>query len=424
MHRFSGKNIADLNRSLKNTLAIVLAGGRGSRLLHLTESEAKPGILFGGKYRIIDFPLSNCINSGLRRISVITQYRAHTLIHHVQRAWGFLRAELNEFVEIWPAQQQTSAGNWYQGTADAVFQNLDTIMGHHPEYVLILAGDHVYKQDYSVMLADHIAHDADCTVSCIEVPKQDATGFGVIGVDEHDNIISFVEKPKDPPTLPGRPDISFASMGIYIFKARFLADLLKSDANLAHSSHDFGKDILPSLIGHCKIIAHRFTESCVRNHRLATAYWRDVGTVDSYWAANIDLTNITPELDLYDMKWPIWTHQEQWPAAKFIFNDDNRRGQAFDSVISAGCIISGATVNRSLMSCNTRANSFSRIEECVLLPGTVIGRHCNLRKAIIDSNCAIPEGLVVGQDPDLDAKRFHRTKGGVVLITQEMLEKL
>ncbi|KJS35694.1 MAG: glucose-1-phosphate adenylyltransferase [Rhodospirillaceae bacterium BRH_c57] len=420
----SAEVLVDLNRALKGTLALVLAGGRGSRLRNLTDDEAKPAVPFGGKFRIVDFPLSNCVNSGIRRIAVPTQYKAHTLIHHIQRGWGFFRAEINEFVELWPAQQQTSEESWYRGTADAVFQNLDILRRHNPDYILVLAGDHIYRQDYSRLIAQHIRRRADCTVSCVEVPRAEASDFGVVGVDEQDNIISFDEKPANPASIPDKPDRAFASMGIYVFNAKFLIDQLESDALDQQSDHDFGKNIIPGLVGKARVVAHRFSDSCVMTPGSSEPYWRDVGTVDAYWAANVDLTTITPELDLYDEAWPIWTYQLQKPAAKFVFDSDERRGMAVDSVVSAGCVISGAAVRRSLLFSCVRVNSYSVVEDSVVLPEADIGRHCRIRKAIIGTGCRVPEGLVVGEDRAEDERRFHVTEGGVTLVTRSMLEKL
>lgn len=420
----SAEVLVDLNRALKGTLALVLAGGRGSRLRNLTDDEAKPAVPFGGKFRIIDFPLSNCVNSGIRRIAVPTQYKAHTLIHHIQRGWGFFRAEINEFVELWPAQQQTSEESWYRGTADAVFQNLEMVRRHNPDYILVLAGDHVYRQDYSRLIAQHIRRRADCTVSCVEVPRAEAREFGVVGVDDQDNIVSFQEKPADPPGIPDKPDRAFASMGIYVFNADFLIRQLEEDAANPSSDHDFGKNIIPRLVGKARLVAHRFSDSCVMTPGAAEPYWRDVGTVDAYWSANVDLTTITPELDLYDEAWPIWTYQLQKPAAKFVFDSNERRGMAVDSVVSAGCVISGAAVRRSLLFSCVRVNSYSIVEDSVVLPEADIGRHCRIRKAIIGTGCRVPEGLVVGEDPEEDARRFHRTEGGVTLVTKSMLEAL
>lgn len=412
----------DLNSARKDTLALILAGGRGSRLRDLTDNQSKPAVPFGGKFRIIDFPLSNCINSGIRRIGVLTQYRAHTLIKHLQRGWSFLQPELNEFVEIWPAQQQTSGAVWYQGTADAVFQNKDVIAEHDPKYILILAGDHIYKQDYSIMLEDHIDSGADVTVACIEVPVDSAKGFGVVSVDENNNITNFLEKPDDPPTIPNRPDKSLASMGIYIFNADFLMHLLSEDAANAASSHDFGKDILPSLVGKARIMAHHFGRSCVHTGQ-DELYWRDVGTLDAYWSANIDLTYVVPDLDLYDSSWPIWTFQEQLPAAKFVFESELRTGIATRSLVSSGCIISGSVVKGSLLFTNVLVHSFAYIEDSVVLPNSVVHRNAKVRKAIIASGCHVPRGLVIGEDEEFDRKYFYRTDSGITLITPNMLAR-
>ena len=413
----------DLNLERKQTLALVLAGGKGSRLKNLTGGQAKPAVPFGGKFRIIDFPLSNCINSGIRRMCVLTQYKAHMLIKHIQQGWSFLQPELHEFVEVWPAQQQTSDEIWYQGTADAVYQNVETIKSHRPKYILILAGDHIYKQDYSKMLEQHIRTGAKATVSCIEVPIENAHEFGIVDADAESNIVKFVEKPKNPPAIPGNPDRSFASMGIYIFDADFLIDLLEKDAKDKESSHDFGKDLLPSLIGNVKIIAHRFQDSCVFN-KTDEAYWRDVGTIDAYWEANLDLTNVVPDLDLYDSRWPIWTFQEQHPAAKFVFENELRTGMAVKSLVSAGCIISGATIRHSLLFSAVKAHSFSLVEDSVVLPSCVINRHARIHKAILAEGCVIPRGLVIGENPEDDAARFYVSEKGVVLVTPEMLAKL
>jgi len=417
----------DLNTALKNTLALVLAGGRGNRLLSLTDKVAKPAVPFAGKFRIIDFPLSNCIHSGIRRVAVPTQYRAHALIQHVQRGWGFLKSEMQEFVEVWPAQQQTEEESWYRGTADAVYQNMDLIQAINPQYILVLAGDHVYKQDYSRMLAQHIRRGAEVTVACVEVPRQEATAFGVVDVDINDHIIGFLEKPADPPGIPDRPDYAFASMGIYVFNASFLFQQLALDAEKAakaESSRDFGKDMLPALAARTKIFAHRFGGSCVMTEGMAEPYWRDVGTVDAYWEANLDLTSVTPQLDLYDPAWPIWTSQEQRPSAKFVFDDDERRGEALDSVVSAGCIVSGGTVRRSLLSNNVRVNSFALVEDSVLLPNVDVGRNAVIKRAVIGQDCKISEGMEIGVDLALDAERFHVTDKGVVFLTAPMLEGL
>ncbi|WP_041793631.1 glucose-1-phosphate adenylyltransferase [Pararhodospirillum photometricum] len=414
----------DINRALRETLALVLAGGRGSRLHDLTNRESKPAVPFGGKYRIIDFPLSNCMNSGIRRMCVLTQYRAHTLIHHIQRGWGFLKAEIGEFVELWPAQQQTIKETWYQGTADAVHQNLELIRAHDPRYVLILAGDHIYKQDYSKLIAQHIASGADCSVACVDVPRADATGFGCVDVDADDMIVGFLEKPANPPSIPGHPDRTFASMGIYVFNADYLYEILRIDAEEADSQHDFGRDIIPSQVGRARIKAHRFTQSCVYSVGRREPYWRDVGTLDAYWAANIDLVSVTPALDLYDTDWPIWTYQMQRPPAKFVFDTDERRGMAVDSMLSAGCIVSGGKVSGSLLFNDVRVNSYSEVIDTVVLPMSDIGRHARLTKCIVGTGCRIPEGLVVGEDPEEDAKRFLVSETGITLITPEHLARL
>lgn len=411
-----------LRQAPKRATTVILAGGRGSRLMGLTDKRAKPAVHFGGKYRIIDFALSNCVHSGFRRISVLTQYKSHSLIRHMQHGWGFLRGEMGEFVDIIPAQQRVDENLWYQGTADAVYQNLDILRGHKAEYVLILAGDHVYKMDYASLLADHIKKGADVTIPCLEVPRMEATGFGVMHVDQNDRIVDFLEKPADPPGIPGNEDFALASMGIYIFNAKFLFDELRRDAEDTASSHDFGKDLIPYLVPRAKVMAHRFEDSCVRSGTDAPSYWRDVGTVDAYWEANIDMTRVTPQLDLYDAHWPIFTYQEQLPGAKFVFDDDGRRGYAVDSVISHGCIVSGSKVRQSLLSSRVRVNSYCTIDSAVLMPGVEVGRHARLKNVVVDSNCVIPPGLVVGEDAEEDAKHFLRTENGVVLITNAMLK--
>ncbi|CAA7617625.1 glucose-1-phosphate adenylyltransferase [Magnetospirillum sp. LM-5] len=414
----------EANLRLRRTLALVLAGGRGSRLGALTDWHAKPGIPFAGKFRIIDFTLSNCINSGIRRVGVLTQYKAHSLIQHIQRGWGFLRGEFGEFIELLPAQQRTDGEAWYKGTADAVYQNLDIIRSHKPEFVLVLAGDHVYKMDYAKMLAHHMASGADATVACLEVPLEEAKGFGVIAVDDDDSIIRFDEKPENPRPTPTDPTKALASMGIYIFNANFLYEQLLEDSETAGTEHDFGKNIIPRLVGKHRLVAHRFQDSCVMHDGATEHYWRDVGTLDAYWEANIDLTTITPSLNIYDDSWPIWTYQAQLPPAKFVFDNDERRGMAVDSMVSGGCIISGATVRRSLLYSNVRVNSYALVEDTVVLPNCDIGRHARLKKCIVDQGCTIPPGLVVGEDPVLDAQRFSRSDKGVTLITPDMLRTL
>jgi glucose-1-phosphate adenylyltransferase len=408
-----------VSRLTKNTFAMILAGGRGSRLGPLTDWRAKPAVPFGGKFRIIDFPLSNCINSGIRRIGVATQYKAHSLLQHLQRGWSFLAGQFKETIELLPAQQRIEE-SWYKGTADAVFQNLDIIRDYAPEYLLILAGDHVYKMDYGKMLAYHVAQHADMTVGCVEVPLADATGFGVLGVNDELRVVGFIEKSATPPSIPGKPDRALASMGIYVFNARFLYEQLTRDADEPRSAHDFGKDIIPYLVPRYRVYAHPFADSCVGEPD-KLPYWRDVGTIDSYWEANMELTRVTPDLNMYDKDWPIWTYQEQLPPAKFVFDDAERRGMAVDSLVSGGCIISGARVLRSLLFSDVRVHDFSRIEDSVILPNVDIGRYVRLRKVVVDRRCNIPEGLEVGFDPEQDRKRFHVTDSGITLITPEML---
>jgi glucose-1-phosphate adenylyltransferase len=408
----------------RHTMAYILAGGRGTRLMELTDKRAKPAVFFGGKSRVIDFALSNALNSGIRRIGVATQYKAHSLIRHLQRGWNFFRHERNESFDILPASQRVTENTWYLGTADAVFQNIDIIESNGPQYIVVLAGDHVYKMDYEPMLQQHVDQGADMTIGCLEVPRDEASGFGVMAVDEQDRIISFLEKPKKPPGMPDRPDMALASMGIYVFETGFLFDQLKRDAADPGSSHDFGKDVIPYLVKHGKAVAHRFTRSCVRSSSEAEAYWRDVGTIDSYWQANIDLTDVVPALDLYDRDWPIWTHGEITPPAKFVHDDDGRRGMSVDSLVSGGCIVSGSCVTRSLLFTGVHVHSFCRIEEAVVMPYVDIARSAQLSKVVIDRGVKIPAGLVVGEDPKLDAKRFRRTEGGVCLITQAMIDQL
>ena len=407
----------------RDAMAYVLAGGRGSRLMELTDRRAKPAVYFGGKSRIIDFALSNALNSGVRRIAVATQYKAHSLIRHLQHGWNFLRPERNESFDILPASQRASETQWYEGTADAVYQNIDIIESYAPEYIIILAGDHVYKMDYELMLQQHVNDKADVTVGCLEVPRSEASGFGVMHVDEKDRIIDFVEKPADPPAMPGNPDMSLASMGIYVFNTRFLFEELRRDAATAGSSRDFGKDIIPHLVKNGKAVAHRFTRSCVRETTDKEAYWRDVGTLDAYWQANIDLTQVIPELDLYDRSWPIWTYAEIKPPAKFVHNEDGRRGSAISSLVSGDCIISGSEVQNSLLFTGVLCRSYSSVNEAVILPDSVIGRGARLSRVVLDHGVKIPAGLVVGEDPELDGKRFRRTENGVCLITQSMLDK-
>jgi glucose-1-phosphate adenylyltransferase len=403
----------------KNTVALILAGGRGSRLKALTDWRAKPAVPFGGKFRIIDFPLSNCMNSGIRRIGVVTQYKAHSLIQHIQRGWGFLRGEFNEFVELLPAQQRVEE-EWYKGTADAVFQNLDILRVMGPEYVLILAGDHIYKMDYGQMLAVHVRNKADMTVACINVPIEEAKSFGVMGVDDNDRIIQFREKPSDPDPIPGDPTQAMASMGIYVFNAAFLYEQLIRDADDPSSTHDFGHDIIPYLIKKYRVFAHRFSDSAV-NSQEDKCYWRDVGTIDAYWEANMELTKVVPDLNMYDREWPIWTYQEQLPPAKFVFDEEDRRGKAVDALVSGGCIISGSCVKRSLLFSDVRVNSYSLIEDSVILPKVDIGRYVTIRRAVIDKGCKIPDGMQIGVNPEEDRKRFYVSEKGITLVTPDML---
>ena len=404
----------------KNTLALILAGGRGTRLEQLTDWRAKPAVPFGGKFRIIDFALSNCVNSGIRRIGVCTQYKAQSLIRHVQHGWSFLDGRFEEFVELLPAQQRVQP-SWYKGTADAVYQNLDILRRHAPRHVLILAGDHIYKMNYAVMLNEHIARGAPMSVACIDVPLGAARSLGVMSVDGRQRVIGFQEKPEQPVPAPNRPDHALASMGVYVFDAKFLYAELLRDADEPESSHDFGRDIIPSLVRRgADIYAHDFAKSCV-NMSAGTPYWRDVGTVDAYWEANIALTDVVPELNLYDASWPVWTHQEQLPPAKFVYNDEGRRGIATDSLVSGGCIISGSTVNRSLLFSAVHVHSYCDIEESVILPNVDVARNVVLKRAVVDKYCRLPRGLCVGVDPEQDRQRFHVTQRGVTLVTPEML---
>jgi glucose-1-phosphate adenylyltransferase len=408
----------------RDAMAYVLAGGRGSRLKELTDKRAKPAVYFGGKTRIIDFALSNALNSGIRRMGVATQYKAHSLIRHLQRGWNFLRPERNESFDILPASQRVSETQWYEGTADAVYQNIDIIEAYACDFMVILAGDHIYKMDYEVMLRQHVESGADVTVGCLEVPRMDATAFGVMHVDEKDVITAFVEKPADPPAIPGRPNTALASMGIYVFNTQFLMDELRRDAHTPGSKRDFGGDIVPYIVRHGKAVAHRFSTSCVRSEYETVSYWRDVGTVDAYWEANIDLTDIVPELDLYDTQWPIWTYAEIKPPAKFVHDEDGRRGMAVSSLVSGDCIVSGAALKRSLVCTGARINSYSALEEAVILPEVTVGRKARLSRVVVDRGVIIPEGLVVGEDPEEDARRFRRTERGVCLITQSMIDRL
>jgi len=404
----------------KRTVALVLAGGRGSRLMNLTDRRAKPAVYFGGKFRIIDFALSNCLNSGIRRIGVITQYKSHSLLRHLQRGWAFLRPEMNEFVDLLPAQQRVSEESWYRGTADAVYQNQDIVAAYGADYVVVLAGDHVYKMNYALMLADHVAHGSPCTVGSIEVPRADATGFGVMAIDDKRRILSWLEKPADPPEMPGKPGRTLASMGIYVFDARYLYKVLERDMSDLSSAHDFGKNIIPHAVAEGAAVAHPFDFSCVGQRPNEEPYWRDVGTIDAYWDANIDLTATDPLLNMYDTRWPIWTYQPQLPPAKFVHNQDDRRGMAIESLVSGGCIVSGS-VFRSVLFSQVRVHSHAQVNWGVLQPGVEVGRGARLTRVVVDRGCKIPDGLVIGEDAEADAKRFYRTESGITVVTREML---
>jgi len=397
-------------------MAMIMAGGRGSRLEDLTEIRAKPATPFGGKFRIIDFPLSNCVNSGIRQIYVLTQYKAHSLIQHIQRGWGYLRGEFGEFIQIVPAQQQIG-GHWYLGTADSIYQNLRLVREAMPEHVLILAGDHIYKMDYGPMIAAHTETRADITVGVIQVPLHEATGFGVMTIDEHNRVTHFDEKPVNPQPVPGNPEVAMASMGIYVFNREFLLETLENDATDPKSDHDFGKNIIPASIDRDRVFAYPFHDVKTR----AQSYWRDVGTVDAYFRANQELTYVHPELNLYDADWPIWTYQEQLPPAKFVLDDSGRVGMATNSMVSGGCIVSGAYVRQSLLFSSVTVDEGSEVIQAVVLPQVKIGKYCRITRAIIDKRCEIPNGTVIGEDHAEDAKRFKVTAEGVVLVCPHML---
>lgn len=400
----------------RNTLALVLAGGRGSRLKQLTLWRAKPAVPFGGKFRIIDFALSNCINSGIRRIGVLTQYKSHSLIQHIHRGWSYLRGEFDEFVELLPAQQRIES-SWYEGTADAVYQNIDIINSHSPEYVLILAGDHIYKMDYGPMIARHVESEAELSVGCIEVPLEQAKSFGVMSVDDNGTVTAFTEKPDNPTPKPGSKDTALVSMGIYVFNAQFLLEQLRIDATNSYSAHDFGKDIIPTVIEQYKVMSYAFRDEQTGE----LSYWRDVGTVDAFWKANLELIGISPELNLYDDSWPIWTYQEQLPPAKFVLDDDKRRGMAVDSMVSGGCIISGAVIRHSLLFSNVYVEEYSLVENSVVLPDVSIGSGCKIKNAVIDRGCVIPNETTIGVNLEEDKKKYYVSPGGVVLVIPEML---
>ena len=409
----------------KRTMALVLAGGRGSRLERLTDKRAKPAVYFGGKFRIIDFALSNCLNSGIRRIGVVTQYKSHSLLRHLQRGWSFLRPEMNEFIDLLPAQQRVSETHWYRGTADAVYQNLDIIRGYAPEYVVVLAGDHIYKMDYSLMLLDHVERGSGCTVGCIEVPRMEATAFGVMAIDNNRRVIDFIEKPAQPPGMPNHPDIALASMGIYVFNADYLYRLLEDDLQDPTSNHDFGKDIIPKVVRDGSATAHPFSMSSIPPAESAEhiAYWRDVGTVDAFWSANLDLATDKPELDLYDRDWPIWTFQEQLPPAKFLPDENGVPGKAVNTLVSGGCVVNGSDITHAVLFSSVTVDAHCVINQAVILPQTKIGRNCRLTKVVIDRGCTIEDGTVIGENPEQDAERYFRTEEGVVLVTADMLVK-
>jgi len=408
----------------KRAVALVLAGGRGSRLMNLTDRRAKPAVYFGGKFRIVDFALSNCVNSGIRRIGVITQYKSHSLLRHLQRGWAFMKSEMNEYVDLLPAQQRNDDESWYRGTADAVYQNHDILESYRADFIVVLAGDHIYKMNYALMLADHVEKGRECTVACIEVPREEASAFGVMAVDENSMVTNFLEKPADPPAMPGQPDKSLASMGIYIFNADYLYKELERDMLDPHSTHDFGKDIIPHAVRLGQVAAHPFALSCVPNKdALDEPYWRDVGTIDAYWDANIDLTATDPMLNLYDRRWPILTYQEQLPPAKFVHNQDDRRGAAIESMVSGGCIVSG-NVFRSVLFSSVRVHSYSKVHWSVLLPDVQVGRGARLTRVVVDRGVHIPDGMVIGEDEVLDTQRFHRSAKGITLVTSDMLAKL
>jgi glucose-1-phosphate adenylyltransferase len=408
----------------KRTVALVLAGGRGSRLQDLTDRRAKPAVYFGGKFRIIDFALSNCINSGIRRIGVLTQYKSHSLLRHLQRGWNFLRGEVNEFIDLLPAQQRLNEADWYRGTADAVYQNIDILRSYGPEYILVLAGDHIYKMDYSLMLLDHVQSGSTCTVGCIEVPRMEGTALGVMAIDENRRITSFLEKPADPPGIPGKPDRALGSMGIYVFNAEYLYQLLEEDFASKATERDFGKNVIPRAVATGRAVAHPLNLSAIPYESRARPYWRDVGTIDAFWAANLDLASNMPELNIYDRDWPIWTYQEQLPPAKFVPDEHGGHGQISNVIVSGGCIVSDSDLTEAVLFSSVRVYAGCKISQAVLLPACEIGRGCRLNKVVIDRGCKIPDGFVIGDDAELDSQRFHRTGNGVVLVTVEMLERL
>jgi len=407
----------------KDTYAIILAGGRGSRLFELTERRAKPAVYFGGTFRIIDFPLSNCLNSGIGRVGVATQYKSHSLISHIHRGWGTFKADLSEFVEVLPASaSQDKENDWYVGTADAVYQNINIIRSHKPKYILILSGDHVYRMDYGKLLVQHVDNQADMTVCCMEVSVEEAAdSFGVITENDLGKVIAFNEKPHKPNEIPGKPGMCLASMGNYVFNAEFLFEHLTKDALKEVSSHDFGLDVIPSLIQKYNIFAYPIEDPDINKQ----AYWRDVGTIDSLWEANMELIEPHPQFDLYDRSWPIFTYQSQLPPAKFIYDNEVRRGTALDSTVANGCIISGSTIRKSILYSSVHTHSHSLVEQSVLMPECEIGEHCKLFRVIIDANCHVPNNLIIGYDREQDIKRgFRVTDKGITLVTSTMIEAL
>ncbi|HEX7116949.1 MAG TPA: glucose-1-phosphate adenylyltransferase [Steroidobacter sp.] len=408
-----------VSRITRNTLAVIMAGGRGERLKHLTDLRCKPATPFGGKFRIIDFVLSNCVNSGIRRIAVMTQYKAHSLIQHIQRGWGYLRGELGEFIEVMPAQQQLGP-MWYRGTADSLYQNLDILRAHHPRHILVLAGDHIYKMDYGLMLAYHVEKKADITVGVVEVPREQARALGVMSVNEDYRILKFSEKPSEPEGIPGREDYALGSMGIYVFKATLLYRLLEENAAREDTQHDFGRNIIPEALDTLKVYAYPFTDAQTRVQH----YWRDVGTVDAFYEANMELVEVDPELNIYDEQWPIWTYQRQYPPAKFVLDEEGRRGMAVNSMVSGGCIISGAHVRQSLLFSNVRVEERSYIERAVIFPDVRVGAGCVIKRAILDTGSVVPPGTQIGVNPEEDAKRFYISEKGVVLVNRDMLSRL
>ncbi|MGH8262918.1 MAG: glucose-1-phosphate adenylyltransferase [Steroidobacteraceae bacterium] len=405
-----------VSRLTSGTLAIVMAGGRGERLKALTAHRCKPATPFGGRFRIVDFVLSNCVNSGIRQMYVMTQYKAHSLIQHIHHGWGYLRGEFGEFCEIIPAQQQIGE-SWYRGTADCVYQNLGLIKEQRPKHVLVLAGDHIYKMDYGPMIAYHVEKSADITVGVVEVPRMEAREFGVLTATEWNRVTRFTEKPQNPDPIAGRDNLALASMGIYVFNTRLLERLLNEDAANENSAHDFGRSVIPPAIDKLQVFAYPFQDVRTR----AQSYWRDVGHVDAYYEANLELVHASPELNIYDEVWPIWSYPGQRPPAKFVLDEEGRRGMAVNSMVSAGCIISGAHVSQSLLFSSVRIDERSHVERSVILPDVDIGKNCVVNRAVIDEGCGIPDGMHIGVDAAEDAKRFHITEKGIVLVTADML---